>query len=880
MKTLKLIVTILLILSELQSFSQDSISKRRYSTKFIGVSEPPKIDGLINDAAWNSVKWSGNYIQWSPNENTDPIEQTQLKILYDDKNLYVAFKCFDKDPKGIVERLSRRDGFDGDWVEIQIDSYHDLRTAASFTVSVSGVKGEEFITNDGASWDNTWNPIWYARTNIDTEGWTAEIRIPLSQLRFNKDKNQVWGIQSTRRYFRTEERSVWQRSPQNVAGWVSSFGELHGLKNLKSQKQLELQPYIITALKSYEAEVGNPLRDGNDARLDGGLDGKIGITNDLTLDFTINPDFGQVEADPSAIALDGFQIFFPEQRPFFIENKNIFDYRFSTSSGALNTLGFDNLFYSRRIGRSPQGLASTIAGEFSKQPDVTTILGAAKFSGKTKDGWSIGVLESATAKEHAVIKNAGNDERKETVEPFTNYFVGRLQKDFNNNNTYIGGIFTATNRGIPENLTFLHKSAYTGGLDITHQWKNRVWYVKGALVFSNVNGSKDAITYTQRSIGHLFQREGASYLDVDLDKTSLTGTGGNFQFGKASGNFRFQAGTAWRSPELELNDIGFQQQADDFRHYFWMQYRNTKPLKKLRSYAVNYTQLAVHDFSGNLNELTFKVNGWVNFKNNWWINGGVTYNPIRFSNFALRGGPRLKQANTIDYANSIISDSRKKMRFTLSHSGLWGLNKEREYHDFGGSITYQPTNALQVSLSPFYSINKDKQQYVTTRSLHNEARYITAEINQKTLSFPLRIDYILKPNLSIQYWGQSFISKGNYSHFKHITNPVADHFNDRFHPFDNEQMTFENGTYTIDENKDLEVDYSFNQPDFSFIQWRSNLVLRWEYIPGSELFLVWSQDISRFGDFNQALFKGLEAGVLNTQPQNIFLLKVTYRFMN
>ncbi|MEM9646914.1 MAG: DUF5916 domain-containing protein [Bacteroidota bacterium] len=857
--------------------SQDSIPKRIYTTAFVGKLPSPKIDGILQDKAWELVEWSGNYVELSPQENTPPTEQTQLKIIYDDKNLYVGFRCFDKDPDGVVRRLSRRDGFDGDWVEINIDSFHDLRTAFSFTLSVSGVKGEEFITNDGGNWDNTWNPIWYAKTNIDDLGWTAEIRIPLSQLRFGKGKNQVWGIQSTRRYFRKEERSVWQRSPINAPGWVSSFGELHGLKNLVPQQQLELQPYVVSSLTTYEAETGNPFRDGQDSQFNAGLDGKIGITNDLTLDFTINPDFGQVEADPSAIALDGFQIFFPEQRPFFVENKNIFDYTFSASRAWLPTGGIDNLFYSRRIGRAPQGFANIDPSEFADQPAVSTILGAAKFSGKTRDGWSIGVLESITEEEKAQISD-GINEREEAVEPLTNYFVTRIQKDFNNNNTFIGGIFTGVNRKLIDKLAFLHKSAYSGGLDVTHQWKNRAYYLKGNLVFSRVNGSTNAITRTQQSITHLFQREGADHVTVDTTRTSLTGTGGNLQFGKASGNWRFETGGTWRSPELELNDVGFQLVADDFKHYLWVQYRTTKPLENIRSYGINYTHVGNHDFQGNFNDLSFRVNGWVNFKNNWWLNGSTTISPRRYSNAELRGGPRLRRQPWFDYQLGIISDSRKKLRLNMTFRDLYDFGADNNYRELNTTITYQPTNALQVSLAPFYAKNRKQLQYVTTSTFNNSARYINGTITQETLRFPLRIDYIITPNLSLQYWGQPFISKGIYKHLKYITNPLAKRFEDRFSVYDTEQITLTNGSYTIDEDRDGTIDYSFFQPDFSFVQWRSNMVLRWEYIPGSELYLVWSQDISQFGDFNQGLFEGLNSNILDTKPQNIFLLKATYRF--
>ena len=331
MNTLYSLTTIVLLTQffTLSAQEPDSIPTKTYTTTYLKNNNSIKIDGLIDEVDWDLVEWSGNYVEQQPDPNTTPTEETLMKILYDDKNLYIAFRCYDKDPEGIEKRMSRRDGFAGDWVAINIDSYHDLRTAFSFTITAAGVKGDEFVTNNGDNWDGTWDPIWYVKTNTDSEGWTAEIRIPLSQLRFSKDENQTWGIQSTRRYFRKEERSLWQQVSLNAPGWVSEFGELKGLKNLKPQKQLELQPYVVTGIETYEAEAGNPYQDGKDFNFAGGLDGKIGITNDLTVDFSINPDFGQVEADPSAIALDGFQIFFQERRPFFIENKNIFDYSFS-----------------------------------------------------------------------------------------------------------------------------------------------------------------------------------------------------------------------------------------------------------------------------------------------------------------------------------------------------------------------------------------------------------------------------------------------------------------------------------------------------------------------------------------------------------------------
>jgi len=864
-------------------YSQDSttvIPKRIYTTKALSGEKPPFIDGIMNEAVWGQVEWENDFVESRPDENTPPSNQTRFKIIYDTKNIYIGIQCLDSLPDKIVKRLSRRDGFDGDWVGVFIDSYYDKRTAFGFIVSAAGVKGDVFETNNGANEDDSWNPIWYTKTSIDAEGWTAEMKIPLSQLKFGKSEEQVWGMEVMRRHFREEERSVWQRLPPDIAGFVSEFGELHGLFNLEPQKQLEIQPYTVGSLKSYEAEDGNPFQDGNDGKITGGLDAKIGITNDLTMDLTINPDFGQVEADPSAIALDGFQIFFREQRPFFVENKNIFDYRVS-SSEAGNTFGSDNLFYSRRIGRSPQGFPDTIDDEFVDQPENTNIIGAAKFSGKTKDGWSIGVLESVTAKKYATIDNNGQ-RRKEVVEPLTNYFVGRLQKDFNDRNTFIGGIFTATNRdNLTQELDFLHKSAFTGGIDFKHQWNERDWYLGGNIIWSHVKGSSEAIQNTQESITHLFQRVGADHVEVDLDQTSLSGTGGNIQLGKiGNGHWKFETGGTWRSPELEINDIGFQRRADDIRHYTWIGYQTLKPDNTFRKVGINYNHWSAWDFGGNHNSLMFNTNSWQNWKNNWFTNLGFTYEPISYSNFALRGGPRLKQSASISFWNGINMDRRKKLRFNFFHNGNKAVDDSNSSYNAEFGITYQPINSLRISAAPEYGINKDKLQYIDNLEVNGETRYLNGTVVQRTLSMSFRLNFTINPNLTIQYWGQPFISRGRYSDFKEVTNPMAKEFNDRISTFNDNQISFANDVYDIDDNLDGTIDFSFDDPDFSFVQFRSNLVVRWEYTPGSEIYLVWSQDLSQSGNPQEGLFKDLQNNIFNNEkPQNIFLIKATYRFI-
>lgn len=875
-----LMVLLLMPVAILGQDSTQVVPKRIYFTTSLAEKTPPEIDGIINDDSWGLVDWTGDYIEFQPDENTAPSQQTKFKIIYDESYLYVAFRCFDTEPEKIEQRLSRRDGFSGDWVEINIDSYYDKRTSFSFTITAAGVKGDELVSENGDNWDSSWNPIWYAKTNTDAEGWTAEMKIPLSQIKFGSSKNQVWGLQSTRRFFREEERSLWQRVPRDAPGWVSEFGELHGLKNLTPQKQLEIQPYTVAQMETFEPEEGNPFRDGSEGKIPAGLDAKIGITNDLTLDLTINPDFGQVEADPSAIALDGFQIFFREQRPFFVENKNIFNYPVSRSHAG-NTFGFDNLFYSRRIGREPQGSPTMTDGEYSEVPDNTTILGAAKFSGKTKDGWSIGVLESVTSREYAVIDTEG-ERRKEVVEPLTNYFVGRLQKDFNERNTFIGGMFTATNReSLSASVDFLHRQAYSGGLDFKHQWNDRDWYVGGNFIWSHVRGSEQAIQATQESITHLFQRVDASHVDVDNTRTSLTGTSGNLQLGKiGEGHWKFETGATWRSPELELNDIGFQRQADDIRHYTWIGYRTLKPDKVFRTVGINYNHWAVWDFGGNHNSLRFNTNSWANFKNNWYANFGFSYEPVQFDNFALRGGPRLRLSDEISFWNGVDTDSRKKLSFGLFHNGERATDVSYSRYNIEFGLNYQPTNALRISAWPRWGINNDKLQYIDNLESNGEARYLNGSIEQRTLSMSFRLNYTINPNLSIQYWGQPFISQGRYTDFKHVSDPLAPVFTDRFTPYNSDQISLINDVYQVDEDLDGNSDFSFGNPDFSFVQFRSNLVIRWEYIPGSEIFLVWSQDISQSGDPSDSLYTGLQDNLFNGErPTNIFLIKATYRFV-
>lgn len=875
------LVLLLITTSSLAAQKNDSIPKRILFTEAIK-GDSPQIDGHLNDACWDQIKWSGDYEQFEPYNSEAPTQDTKLKVLYDAKNLYVAYRCYDSEPDKIERRMSRRDGFAGDWIEINIDSYHDLRTAFSFTVSASGVKGDEFVSNDGNNWDSNWNPIWYAKTQIDDEGWTAEIRIPLSQLRFGEAEEYVWGIQSTRRYFREEERDTWQPLPLNEPGWVSRFGELHGLKNIKQQRQVEIQPYVSAQRASFTAEEGNPFVTGADTKITAGLDGRIGVTSDLTLDFTVNPDFGQVEADPGALNLNGFQIFFSERRPFFIENRNIFDYPI-TQAEAGGNFNSDRLFYSRRIGGAPHHYISSDpdASYFVDQPDNTTILGAAKFSGKTQKGLSIGILESITQQEMATIDVLG-ERTQEVVEPLTNYFVGRIQQDFRGGSTVIGGILTAVNRKLDNNpdLAFLHEDAYTGGLDIVHRWKDNNWVFTGKTLWSRVNGSTQAIQSTQKAFEHLFQRPDADHLEVDTTANSLMGTGGTFKIANYGGDWIFETGFTWRSPELEINDVGFMVNTDELNYFFWGARRWTKPTNTFRRFQWNYNHWSRWDFSGKNLYRAINTNAHQQWTNFWSSGGGITYENLDISKNALRGGPLVRRPNGFGINAYVNTDSRKKVRLSLfTFQGLSQDNIVR-VQNYGTSLQLQPTNAMSISIGPSYNRYQRQEQYVTQLEHEGEKRYITARVDQQTISLTLRLNYNITPDLTVQYYGQPFISRGHYQDFNKVTNnPLGKTFADRYTLFQTIAYDEENETYQVDDDDDRAFDYSFDDPDFSFIQFRSNLVVRWEYVPGSELFLVWSQGANAFGDPRNRLTRSLSDNLFGDNARNVFLVKATYRFL-
>jgi hypothetical protein len=474
------------------------------------------------------------------------------------------------------------------------------------------------------------------------------------------------------------------------------------------------------------------------------------------------------------------------------------------------------------------------------------------------------------------------------VEPLASYFVGRVQQDYNAGNTIIGGIFTSVNRekGLSD---ILHRNAYSGGVDFVHFWNKRTWYVRGNIVFSKVNGSKEAILNTQTSFEHLFQRPGASELAVDSSRTSLTGTGGTIRFGKSGGKggkrgqvFKFETGVTLRSPQLELNDIGFLLTTNEINHFTFAGLHFQKSFSIFRNARFNYNHWSRWDYSGKFIFQLFNTNAHVTLKNNWQTGTGVTWNPFDVSNNAFRGAATSRRPSGMGYFWYLSTDHRKKIQANINTNSFWGFEKTVIGKNYSATLLFQPINSFNISLSTAYSDYWRRQdQFVANINYNNSIRTIVSEVKQKTLRFVARLNYNITPDLTLQYYGQPFITRPVYSKFAYVVAPMAKKFDNRFQPYTASQVKLVNGGYQVDENGDGTADYRFGKPDFNFVEFQSNFVARWEYRPGSELYLVWSQgntpDAS--ADLNTPITSSLFDNAFASQSRNIFLIKWTYRFL-
>jgi hypothetical protein len=858
----------LVCMMHLKGQTTDSIGNGSYRAARTDAS--PHIDGVLDDACWEDAgEWSGTFTQQQPDEGKPETEETHVKILYDDHNIYVAFRAYDAEPEKINRWTTPRDQIKGDWVGIMFDSYADRRTGFCFVLTAGGTRCDLLVVNNDND-DETWNVVWDGKTSIDGRGWYAEICIPLSQLRYSAEETQEWGFHAIRSLDRKQEQSHLHLIPRSNKGYVYSFARLTGISGLPRSRHIELMPYTSLKYSRSPAEAGNPYATGSRLEYGAGLDGKIGLSSDFMLDFTLNPDFGQVEADPSTINLTAYETYYDEKRPFFLEGKNIFT-NMLVADGAM--------FYSRRIGSPPSWHPEEKDGQYSFVPQQTHIISAMKVSGKTKKGLSAGLLNSLTAKESARITDPDGREYKMTAQPFASYSAVRLQQDINDGNTVIGGLVTSVNRLIrDDHLSSLVRNAYLGAFDFEQYFFKRNYFIRGSLAYSRVEGERDALVALQRSAVHNFQREGAAHVAVDSSRTHLSGTSGTVRVGKG-GESKWQTGHtfSWRSPGFESNDAGYLQNADEKRINGWIAYVENTPKGIFRRYTVDPFYNIKWD-CGNTNTFgLFGLEADMNFINKWYMYVEGFYESRHVDNSMLRGGPPVKLNPRWGTDLNIETDNSRKVWAQAYHGTMFGEKRYAQYLTLRTS--YRPISNLGLSAIWNYTYRNLGLEYVgKSAPASGGTAYVMGALRQRTTGVTLRMDYSITPDLSIQFYGNPFISTGKYSEFKRATNTIDRTYARRFDLLDDDMLT-----YSADDKKYSVTDgdgrkYSFDNPDFSFREFRFNLVMRWEYRPNSVVYLVWAQNRSgRTGDYVASFSRNTQA-LFECIPDNTFMLKLNYWF--
>ncbi len=833
---------------------------RNYTTQRI-IGEVPKIDGKLTDLCWKQGEWTTNFIQWTPNEGASPTMPTEAKILYNDKSIFVAIRAIDYEPGKIKFKSTRYDQLAGDMAGVAFDSYHDHRTGFEFDVTAAGQKADMLLTNPINN-DINWNAIWTCKTGSEDSAWVAEFEIPFSQLRYGKDKNQTWGLHIWRWIDRVGEESDWEKQTSTGPGIVYLFGHLDGLNDIPQSRRIELMPYISGDVQSFKADKQNPFTNtGNSNNFNIGLDAKIGLSSNFTADLTINPDFGQVEADPSEINLTAFETFFQEKRPFFLEGKNIFNFSFGNS----------NLFYSRRIGHKPTYTIKSNEADYADLPGNTSIISAAKISGKTSNGLSVGLLQSVTNKAVADV-SLNNEMGRITVEPLTSYSVGRIQKDYNNGATCLGGIFTAVNRITNEkHFDYLPENSFTAGIDLLHLWKDKEYFVTAKLIGSSVSGSEKAIRILQRSPARYLHRPDATPGLYNESLSSLSGHGGEISIGKGSkGLWKYSAGTSWRSEGLELNDLGFMNKADLFESEGKVSYGIVKPTGRFRTYSIDIRFADSRDFRMNYLNNEIAIDSRFEFLNKMRISPFFHYITEGFDNRLLRGGTTIRVPGQWVAGSSFNTNNSKKLSLQLNGSyNKWdGIVSKTSY--INPQITYQPVSTVRIVLGSFYNKGCNDMQFIPVKENLNPPVYLLARLNQETVGATIRFEYFVNPMMSVQYYGSPYFSVGNFEKYKIVVEPNAGTYSNRFIevspiPFQDE--------YKVDIGNNS---IQFANPGFGFTQFRSNLVYRWEYAKGSQIYFIWSGESSLSVSGNENTLQSTFGNFTKSTFNSTFLIKWSY----
>jgi hypothetical protein len=849
----------------------------------IRVTAPPSIDGRLTDDVWSMAQPADSFTQEDPSEGEPSSERTELRVVYDDEALYVGARMFDAQPAGISQRLSSRDNrdADADLIEVYLDPMHDHLTGATFRISAAGVQRDAIVFND--TWnDDTWDGVWQSAVSVDAEGWSAELRIPLSQLRFPSGERQMWGINAMRFIRRKNERAWLELVRKNENGLASRMAHLTGLDGLRPKRHVALLPYTAARAEFVQpATADNPFNDGLRGFAATGLDVKWGLTSNLTLDGTVNPDFGQVEVDPAVVNLSAFETFFEEKRPFFLEGAQTFG---NFGVGGSNSFwGFNtqdpNIFYSRRIGRAPQVEAS---GDFVETPAATTILGAAKLTGKTRGGWSIGLLEAVTESESARTVSGAIGSRA-TVEPFTNYFVGRMQREVGRR-AGVGFMTTAVTRNLstPALKDALAGHAYVVGGD--GYWfvdSKRDWVITGKLSGSYINGTPAMIEKAQRAAQRYFQRPDAPQVSFEPSRTSLGGYAGRINLNRNSGLAQVNAALWGVSPGFESNDLGFHGSGDRAGAHTVFFWRDVTPDRFSRARHMWAAKWWTWNYDRRLQGDGWHLNGSATFRNYWNINAAIRGHRRVEDDRLTRGGPAATPPGGGGLHVNLNTDPRRWVSIETAFNTNW--DGEGGWGRFSSvAVNLKPSPQITISTGPEWSVSNALAHYVdtiedATAGATYGSRYVFGNLGQKQLTMTTRVNLILTPRVSLQVFAQPLLAVGDYYNFKELARPRSFDFFEYGGPGAFLAYNAASEEYAVDPDAAGPAPtFTFEDPDFSLKSLRTNAVFRWELKPGSTFYAVWTrqqEDESNAGRF--ALGRDA-AAMLRAPGDDIFLVKIAY----
>ena len=860
------------------------------------------IDGRLDEGAWSAAQPATGFKQSEPNDGQPATQRTEVRFIFDDDALYIGARMFDSlGAAGVRGRLARRDVYseDADWIDIFIDTFHDHLGKSEFALNASGTRYDANGPG-GSNMDVSWDPVWESAAGVDSLGWVAEMRIPFSQLRYPREEIQTWGIQIIRYLPRLRERTHYAHWLRTETGGASRYNHIEDVRVGKSYKRLEVLPYLVGRNRYIRpSNPVDPFQHKVEYDYRAGADVKYLLTPNLTLNATINPDFGQVEADPAVINLSAFETSLSERRPFFIEGSGLLGFGGLSCYFCSNASGL-SLFSSRRVGRTPQvtSAANSMRGDtgFVDVPDNTTILGAAKLTGRTKGGWSIGAMNALTREEKADIRlrrTAGGElDTFQIIEPQTNYFVGRVKKDLRGGNLTLGGIATALNRKMndPKVFNAIPDNAQALGMDWRAFFRNRSYIFHGQAAYSQVHGSPSAMLSRQRSSAHYFQRpdrdnsrDGFFTDSLDPSSTFMRGYALYARGAKEGGKWLGELQTNVRSPGFDVNEMAFFRNGDFIWNAGNIVFNDQTPGKWYRQLWVNGGAQYQVNYDGDRTDAQTHFYIQPQLKNYWSMSLGYMRRPELEDDRLLRGGPVVNRPGSTNIFFNLDTDSRKKVVFGFYPN--YGVSTEG-VAGYGAALAvrYKPATNIEVRFHPFYGKNASANQYVTdyadsTSDLFYDRRYVLSSLEQHTLEFSTRLQWTFTPTLSFEGVLTPLLGAVNYHDFKQYERPRTLK-RVLFGPGQIDSVVTDGRveTYTIDPDGagTQAQTRTFNNPDFNFRSLLGNAVLRWEYLPGSTMFVVWQQsrnDGDSFGDFD---FGRSNRRLWGRNPNNIFLVKVNY----